>query len=114
MGEFNKGFDAEKDIVFSKTIKAGRRIYYIDVKQNHRGDYYIALTESKKVFTQEESGQTIEFEKHKIFLYHDDFDKFMAGMNQAISFVQEQLPNNIDKQEQEENEEDKLDFNIDL
>ena len=69
----------DKEILYSKTIKAGKRIYYLDVKKNLKDDLFLAVTESKKV--QPKNGMQVSFEKHKIFLYKEDFDKFMDGIN---------------------------------
>ncbi len=73
----------EKDIIYSKTIKAGKRIYYLDVKKNFKDDLFLAVTESKKV----QSGAQVAFEKHKIFLYQEDFEKFMRGMNEVMDYI---------------------------
>jgi hypothetical protein len=92
MSEFKPKDDTEgkeKDIVFSKAIKAGKRIYYLDVKQSRNEDYYVAITESKKKVTGYDSSQVISFEKHKIFLYKEDFVKFMEGLQEVIGFVSE-------------------------
>ena len=80
-----EGRDA--DILFSRTIKAGQRIYYIDVKQNRRGEMYLCITESKKIVNGEGENATVSFEKHKIFLYREDFAKFAASLNEAIGYV---------------------------
>lgn len=77
----------DKEILYSKTIKAGKRIYYLDVKNNLRDDLFLAVTESKKV--QSKNGMQVSFEKHKIFLYKEDFDKFMDGMNDVISYIKQ-------------------------
>lgn len=79
-----------KEIVFSQAIKAGKRIYYLDVKKNRKDEMFIAITESKKVVTGEGNDPQVNFEKHKIFLYKEDFDKFMNGLQQALNFIQEQ------------------------
>lgn len=79
-----KGGD-DKEILFSKAIKAGKRIYYLDVKKNLKEDLFIAITESKKVQTKE--GTPASFEKHKVFLYKEDFEKFMNGMEEVIEFI---------------------------
>ena len=68
----------DKEILYSKTIKAGKRIYYLDVKKNLKDDLFLAVTESKKV--QPKNGMQVSFEKHKIFLYKEDFDKFMESV----------------------------------
>ena len=77
----------DKEIVFSKSIKAGKRIYYLDVKKNRKDEMFLAITESKKVVNGEGEDAQVCFEKHKIFLYREDFDKFMNGLNEAISFI---------------------------
>ncbi|MDR0893116.1 MAG: PUR family DNA/RNA-binding protein [Mediterranea sp.] len=80
----------EKEIVFSQAIKAGKRIYYVDVKKSRNNEMFLSITESKKVVTAAEGdGQQVNFEKHKIFLYQEDFDKFMDGMGQAISYIRQ-------------------------
>ena len=75
----------DKEILYSKAIKAGKRIYYLDVKKNLKDDLFLAVTESKKV--QPKNGMQISFEKHKIFLYKEDFEKFMEGMQDVISYI---------------------------
>ena len=87
----NNNFDigGDKEILYSKTIKAGKRIYYIDVKKSSKDDLFIAITESKKVVIGEGENVQVNFEKHKIFLYKEDFDKFLSGLSEAITFVNE-------------------------
>ena len=77
----------DKEIVYSKAIKAGKRIYYLDVKKNLKDDLFIAITESKR--NQSKEGEPVTFEKHKIFLYKEDFDKFMDGMSDIICYIKE-------------------------
>lgn len=77
----------DKEIVFSKSIKAGKRIYYLDVKKNRKDEMFLAITESKKVVIGEGENAQVSFEKHKIFLYREDFEKFMNGLNEAINFI---------------------------
>lgn len=77
----------EKEIVFSKSIKAGKRIYYLDVKKNRKDEMFLAITESKKIFTGEGETAQVSFEKHKIFLYKEDFEKFVSGLEEAVSFI---------------------------
>ena len=74
----------DKEIVFSKSIKAGKRIYYLDVKKNRKDEMFLAITESNKVIMGEGDDSQVSFEKHKIFLYREDFQKFMAGLTEAI------------------------------
>ena len=78
----------DKEILYSKAIKAGKRIYYLDVKKNLKGDMFLAITESKKI--QEKGSSAFVFEKHKIFLYQEDFAKFMSGMEDVIGYVRSQ------------------------
>lgn len=77
----------DKEILYSKAIKAGKRIYYLDVKKNLKEDLFLAVTESKKV--QSKDGTHVSFEKHKIFLYKEDFDKFMDGLADVINYIKE-------------------------
>ena len=77
----------DKEILYSKAIKAGKRIYYLDVKKNLKDDLFLAVTESKKV--QPKNGTQVSFEKHKIFLYKEDFDKFMDGMLDVINYIKQ-------------------------
>lgn len=91
MEDFKKKTAAEansdKEIVFSKSIKAGKRIYYLDVKKNRKDEMFLAITESKKIVSGEGEDSSFSFEKHKIFLYREDFDKFKNGLEQAIEFI---------------------------
>ncbi|MCK9344467.1 MAG: PUR family DNA/RNA-binding protein [Massilibacteroides sp.] len=104
----NRGLTDDKEILYSKTIRAGKRIYYIDVKRNLREDLFIALTESKKVIDKETSN--VRFEKHKIFLYKEDFDNFMNGMTDVIGYIKKELyvQEEIgEKENEDENPQDK-------
>ena len=78
----------ETDIVFSKTINAGKRIYYLDVKKNRKGELFLAITESKKIITDNQI-HPVHFEKHKIFLYKEDFDKFQNAMDETLTYIRE-------------------------
>ena len=80
--------DADKEIVFSKTIKAGKRIYYVDVKKNRKDEMFLAITERKKNFSGTEEDPQINFEKHKIFLYQEDFEHFLTSLHEAVDFIQ--------------------------
>jgi hypothetical protein len=79
----------EKEIVFSKTVKAGKRMYYLDVKRDRRGDLFLSITESKRKNVTPE-GQFI-FEKHKIFLYKEDFRKFEDALSETLSFIRAEM-----------------------
>ncbi len=80
--------EGDKEIVFTKAVKAGKRIYYLDVKKSRKGEMFLAITESKKVNTGEGETQQISFEKHKIFLYKEDFEKFINGLRETIQYIE--------------------------
>lgn len=75
------------DILFSKSVKAGQRIYYIDVKKNHKGEMYLSITESKRIFNDPQDISQVSYEKHKIFLFREDFTKFREAFDEALGFV---------------------------
>ena len=91
----------DKEIVFSKSIKAGKRIYYLDVKKNRKDEMFLAITESKKVVMGEGDDSQVSFEKHKIFLYKEDFGIFMAGLEQAINFINQNQEYTEDSESEE-------------
>ncbi len=74
----------ERQEIFSQAVRAGKRTYFFDVKATRRNDYYLTVTESKKRFNKD--GRYF-FEKHKIFLYKEDFDKFTEGLESVIDFI---------------------------
>ena len=74
----------EKDEIFSKVLRAGRRTYFFDVRATKAEDYYITITESKK-FTEEDG--SFHFKKHKIYLYKEDFTAFKEILEDMTSFV---------------------------
>ena len=105
--EFNLAMNNidKKTILFSRTVKAGRRVYYIDVKQDRRGQYYLSFTESKRVQDGTEIVPPV-LEKHKIFLYQEDFQKFQEAFNAALDYVKEQqVPDSIESLDSRENTE---------
>lgn len=74
----------EKDEIFSKVLRAGRRTYFFDVRATKADDYYITITESKK-FTEEDG--SFHFKKHKIYLYKEDFVAFREILDEMTSYV---------------------------
>ncbi|HNP98302.1 MAG TPA: DUF3276 family protein [Bacteroidia bacterium] len=76
--------NSQREEVFSKSVRAGKRTYFFDVKSTKANDYYLTITESKKRIG--DDGNPF-FEKHKIFLYREDFQKFVDGLNEAIQHV---------------------------
>ena len=90
MEDFGKSINGERnDIVFFKKVNAGKRVYYVDVKRNKKDDLFLSITESKRVFNDEKSEEAV-FEKHKIFLYKEDFDKFVNALNESLEYIKEQ------------------------
>ena len=91
MEEFRKktADDIEKDVIFSHAIKAGKRIYYMDVRKTRKDEMYLSITESKKVVSGEGEEAQVSFEKHKIFLYREDFSNFIDGLTKTIKFIHE-------------------------
>ena len=114
MEEFKKKSAAEgdKEIVFSKAIKAGKRIYYLDVKKNRKEEMFLAITESKKIVSGEGEDSQVSFEKHKIFLYKEDFGKFMDGLQQAIQYIESEGNEDLPLTEEGNTEEIKIDIDF--
>ena len=79
----------EPDIVFSKMVSVGKRIYYIDVKKNRKDELFLTITESKKIINEYLPEQAIRFEKHKVFIYKEAIDRFSAAFNEAIDYTKE-------------------------
>jgi hypothetical protein len=86
----------EREEIFSKSVRAGKRTYFFDVKTTRRNDYYLTLTESKKRFNRD---GRFYFEKHKIFLYKEDFDKFTEGLAEVIEYIRANAPEILDPEE---------------
>ena len=91
----------ERDEIHSKAVRAGKRTYFFDVKATKRNDYYLTITESKKRFNKD---GRFYYEKHKIFLYKEDFEKFMDGLTDVIEFIKTANPILIPETEVTENE----------
>lgn len=82
-----------RDEVYSKRIRAGKRTYFFDVRSTRSSDYYITITESKKRF----NGRG--YDKHKIFLYKEDFNKFFTSLEETINHVKTELLPDYDYEE---------------
>jgi hypothetical protein len=82
MDEYNKNDSQE---IFSKKIRAGKRTYFFDVKSTRGKDFFLTITESKKSF---EDGNYV---KHKIFLYKEDFNKFVEALNETVNYIKTDL-----------------------
>ena len=74
----------EKEEIYSKVMRAGRRTYFFDVRETKAGDYYLTITESKK-FTNDDG--SFHYKKHKIYLYKEDFVDFKDNLNEMIQYV---------------------------
>ena len=86
----NAGFQERSgDDVYSKPVRAGKRTYFFDVKATKGNDYYLTITESKRRI--ERDGRYV-YDKHKIFLYKEDFDKFADGLQEVVNYIRERLP----------------------
>ena len=79
----------QKEEIFTKVVRAGKRTYFFDVKATRKEDYYLTITESKKRLGKEGK---VFYEKHKIFLYKEDFDKFTEGLKDAVTFIDNGQP----------------------
>lgn len=77
----------EKNEIFSQRVRAGKRTYFFDIKSTKANDYYLTITESKRRY--KEDGYY--YEKHKIFLYKEDFDKFLEALQGTINHVKTEL-----------------------
>lgn len=73
-----------REEIYSKAVRAGKRTYFFDVKSTRRDEFYLTITESKKRFEQDGS---FHFEKHKIFLYKEDFEKFVDGLQEVMAYI---------------------------
>lgn len=91
-----EGFDKKEELdsrfreeIYSKAVRAGKRTYFFDVKATRNDEYYLTVTESKKRYDQDGK---FHFEKHKIFLYKEDFEKFTDGLEEVLTFIKENQP----------------------
>ncbi len=83
--------DKKADSVYSQRVRAGkRRTYFFDVRETRGNDYYLTITESRKKFNED------GYDRHKIFLYKEDFNKFLKGITEAIDYVKTELMPDFD------------------
>lgn len=101
-------FDKENSEIFSKRVKAGKRTYFFDVKSTRSEDYYLTITESKR----KPRGEGFTYEKHKIFLYKEDFSKFVSALQESVDHIKEELLPDVDfsEYERENEKEDSIDW----
>lgn len=91
--ENNKPFDEKRNAesIFSKRVKAGkRRTYFFDVRETRGSDYFITITESKKRFNDD------GYDRHKMFIYKEDFNKFLAALTETVEYVKTDLMPDFD------------------
>ena len=82
--------ERDREELFSKRIRAGKRTYFFDVRATRGNDYFLTITESRKRF--DNNG----YDRHKIFLYKEDFNKFLKAVNEAVDFVKTDLMPDFD------------------
>jgi hypothetical protein len=82
--------DRDREEIYSRAVRAGKRTYFFDVKSTVGEEYYITITESKKRFNNEDG--KFFYEKHKLFLYKEDFDKFVNGLTDVVEFIRTGQP----------------------
>jgi hypothetical protein len=105
----------EKEEIFSKVMRAGRRTYFFDVRSTKAGDYYLTITESKK-FTNDDG--SYHYKKHKIYLYKEDFSEFQENINEMIQYIidekgQEVISERHQSDFKKEEQDDKNDAKVD-
>jgi len=94
--------DNENVEIYSQRIKAGKRTYFFDVKSTRSNDYYLTITESKKRFKDD----GFYYEKHKIFLYKEDFNKFLEALTQSVDYIKTELMPEVDFDQFNKNEDE--------
>ena len=116
-----KTANKEGQIVYSKSIKAGKRIYYLDVRKNRREELFLTITESRKIIEEDGNNQISKYEKHKIFLYKEDFFCFLDGLQDAVEYIEKNntvnfVPEYKKSEKNQSNTEikEETDFNFDL
>lgn len=87
--ERGRSLDRNTEDVYSKPVRAGKRTYFFDVKSTKgNNDYYLTITESKR---RQEADGSFTYDKHKIFLYKEDFEKFQEGLQEAVRYIMHDL-----------------------
>jgi len=96
--------EKSRDEIYSERVRAGKRTYFFDVKSTRSNDYYLTITESKRRFKDD----GFVYEKHKIFLYKEDFNKFMEALNDTVDHVKTELMPEVDFEEFDREESENL------
>ncbi len=108
--ERKEGLDNDREEIYSKAVRAGKRTYFFDVKATRNNDYYLTITESKKRFDNEGNQN---FEKHKIFLYKEDFEKFSEGLDEVVAYIQSAMQEGASIHESQEGKKEEFDVDFD-
>jgi hypothetical protein len=101
--------EREKEKIYSKRVRAGKRTYFFDVKSTRANDYYLTITESRR----HPQGDGFTYEKHKMFIYKEDFDKFIDALRGTVEHIKTELMPDVDFSQFNQKEE-LDDFNSDL
>ena len=97
--------EQRRDEIHSNAVRAGKRTYFFDVKTTRSDEYYLTITESKKRYS--DNGK-FHYEKHKIFLYKEDFEKFAESLQDIVSYIQKNQPETESDSKEDVNEEEKV------
>lgn len=99
-----RSFDRNSEDVYSKPVRAGKRTYFFDVKTTRgNNDFYLTITESKR---RTERDGSFTYDKHKIFLYKEDFDKFAEGLAEVVDYIRNTCLKGVEPKEQLPRDED--------
>ena len=96
----------ERDRIYSKRVKAGKRTYFFDVRSTRANDYYLTITESRR----HPQGDGFSYEKHKMFLYKEDFDKFVEALQETVDHIKTELLPEVDFSQYENRVDELEDF----
>jgi len=102
--------EKERNEIYSQRVRAGKRTYFFDIKSTRSNDYYLTITESRRRY--KDDGYF--YEKHKIFLYKEDFNKFISALQETIGHVKEELMPEYDFNQYENNTEEKTSIDDEL
>ena len=102
-----RNFERNGEDIFSKPVRAGKRTYFFDVKATKGNDYYLTITESKR---RVDNNGNFVYDKHKIFLYKEDFEKFAEGLEEVVNYIKQ---NCIKEEETDTTKTDFTDVNFD-
>ena len=86
MDDYSKSSHKNNNEIYSNPVRAGKRTYFFDIRESRNGEQYLTITESKKKF---DDDGNFRFEKHKIFLYKEDFEKFGNAFNDSIKRIKD-------------------------